>query len=96
MREGDVRDAVRASCSFPGVFPPMALGGRRSTTEASRGRPRAPGPGDGGESGVVLAVDCNSGTRWPAADSFVALALRAGLTPAARAGRAASSRAPTW
>ena len=25
-------------------------------------------------------MDCNSGTRWPAADSFVALALRAGLT----------------
>jgi len=28
----------------------------------------------------VVAVDCNSGTRWPAADSFVALALRAGVT----------------
>jgi hypothetical protein len=27
-----------------------------------------------------VAVDCNSGTRWPAADSFVAVALRAGLT----------------
>ena len=33
-----------------------------------------------GEAGIVVAVDCNSGTRWPAADSFVALALRAGLT----------------
>jgi len=33
-----------------------------------------------GEAGVVVAVDCNSGTRWPSADSFVALALRAGLT----------------
>jgi predicted acylesterase/phospholipase RssA len=33
-----------------------------------------------GDTGVVLAVDCNSGTRWPAADSFVAVALRAGLT----------------
>ena len=33
-----------------------------------------------GEGGVVLAVDCNAGGRWPAADSFVALALRAGLT----------------
>jgi hypothetical protein len=32
------------------------------------------------ETGVVVAVDVNSGTRWPAADSFVALALRAGLT----------------
>jgi predicted acylesterase/phospholipase RssA len=33
-----------------------------------------------GEDGVVLAVDCNSGTNWPSADSFVSLALRAGLT----------------
>jgi predicted acylesterase/phospholipase RssA len=33
-----------------------------------------------GEAGVVLAVDCNGGTRWPSADSFVAVALRAGLT----------------
>ena len=33
-----------------------------------------------GEAAVVVAVDCNSGTRWPAADSFVALALRAGVT----------------
>jgi NTE family protein len=29
LREGDVREAVRASCSFPGVFPPMVLNGRR-------------------------------------------------------------------
>src|SRR5262245_4232709 len=29
FREGDVREAVRASCSFPGVFPPMVVGGRR-------------------------------------------------------------------
>ena len=28
----------------------------------------------------MLAVDCNGGTRWPNAASFVALALRAGLT----------------
>src|SRR3954464_13367153 len=27
--EGDVREAVRASCSFPGVFPPMLICGRR-------------------------------------------------------------------
>jgi predicted acylesterase/phospholipase RssA len=33
-----------------------------------------------GDEGVVLAVDCNAGGRWPAADSFVAIALRAGLT----------------
>jgi predicted acylesterase/phospholipase RssA len=33
-----------------------------------------------GDSGVVVALDCNSGTRWPAADSFVAVALRAGLS----------------
>jgi hypothetical protein len=29
---------------------------------------------------VVLAVDCNAGGRWPAAASFAAIALRAGLT----------------
>jgi predicted acylesterase/phospholipase RssA len=33
-----------------------------------------------GEDGIVVAVDCNSGTRWPGADSFPAIALRAGLT----------------
>jgi NTE family protein len=81
LREGDVREAVRASCSFPGVFPPMVLDGRRlydggiSTVIPTRlAREMA------GEAGVVVAVDCNSGTRWPAADSFVALALRAGVT----------------
>jgi NTE family protein len=81
FREGDLRDAVRASCSFPGVFPPMVLNGRRlydggisEVIPVSLARELA------GEAGVVVAVDCNSGTRWPAADSFVALALRAGLT----------------
>ncbi len=81
LREGDVREAVRASCSFPGVFPPMVLDGRRlydggiSTVIPTRlAREMA------GEAGAVVAVDCNSGTRWPAADSFVALALRAGVT----------------
>lgn len=81
LREGDVREAVRASCSFPGVFPPMVLNGRRlydggiSTVIPTRlAREMA------GEAAVVVAVDCNSGTRWPAADSFVALALRAGVT----------------
>jgi hypothetical protein len=33
-----------------------------------------------GENGIVAAVDVNSGTNWPGADSFVAIALRAGLT----------------
>lgn len=79
--EGSVRDAVRASCSFPGFFPPFALGGRRlvdgSVSEVvpvRRTRDLA------GEHGVVVAVDCNAGGRWPAAGSFVAIALRAGLT----------------
>jgi NTE family protein len=79
--EGDVREAVRASCSFPGVFPPMVIGGRRlydggvsEVIPVSLARDMA------GEAGAVVAVDCNSGTRWPAADSFVAVALRAGLT----------------
>jgi len=79
--EGDVREAVRASCSFPGVFPPMLIGGRRlydggvsEVIPVSLAREMA------GDAGMVVAVDCNSGTRWPAADSFVAVALRAGLT----------------
>jgi NTE family protein len=81
FRSGELRDAVRASCSFPGVFPPMVLEGRRlydggvsEVVPVRRAREMA------GESGVVLALDCNSGTRWPAADSFVSLVLRAGLT----------------
>jgi len=81
FKDGDVREAVRASCSFPGVFPPMVIAGRRlydggvsEVIPVSLAREMA------GEAGVVVAVDCNSGTRWPAADSFVAVALRAGLT----------------
>jgi NTE family protein len=81
FREGNLRDAVRASCSFPGVFPPMLLDGRRlvdggvsEVVPVRRAREMA------GDSGVVLAVDCNAGGRWPAASSFAAIALRAGLT----------------
>jgi NTE family protein len=81
LRQGNLRDAVRASCSFPGAFPPMVLGGRRlydggisEVVPVSLARALA------GDAGGVVAVDCNSGTRWPAADSFVAVALRAGLT----------------
>jgi NTE family protein len=81
FREGNLRDAVRASCSFPGVFPPMLVGGRRlydgGITEVVPVRLARELAGD---AGAVVAVDCNSGTRWPAADSFVAVALRAGLT----------------
>ena len=81
FRQGNVRDAVRASCSFPGVFPPMLLDGRRlvdggvsEVVPVRRAREMA------GDSGVVLAVDCNAGGRWPGANSFAAIALRAGLT----------------
>jgi NTE family protein len=81
FKAGNIRDAVRASCSFPGFFPPYALGGRRlvdggvsEVVPVRRAREWA------GDRGVVLAVDCNAGGRWPAADSFVAIALRAGLT----------------
>jgi NTE family protein len=81
FRRGNVRDAVRASCSFPGFFPPMVLDGRRlvdgGVTEVvpvRRARELA------GEGGVVVAVDCNAGGRWPSKSSFVSLALRAGLT----------------
>ena len=81
FREGNLRDAVRASCSFPGVFPPMLLDGRRlvdggvsEVVPVRRAREMA------GDEGAVLAVDCNAGGRWPAASSFAAIALRAGLT----------------
>jgi NTE family protein len=81
FREGNLRDAVRASSSFPGFFPPMTIGGRRlvdggvsEVVPVRRARELA------GEAGVVVAVDCNAGGRWPAASSFVSLALRAGLT----------------
>jgi NTE family protein len=81
FRDGNVRDAVRASCSFPGVFPPFSWRGRRlvdggliEVVPVRRAREMA------GESGVVMAIDCNAGGKWPAADSFVAIALRAGLT----------------
>ncbi len=81
FREGNLRDAVRASCSFPGVFPPFLWNGRRlvdggvaEVVPVRLARELA------GEAGVVLAIDCNAGGRWPAADSFVAIALRAGLT----------------
>jgi NTE family protein len=81
FREGNLRDAVRASCSFPGVFPPMVLNGRRlydgGITEVI---PVRLAREMAGENGIVAAVDVNSGTNWPGADSFVAIALRAGLT----------------
>lgn len=81
FKEGPLRDPVRASCSFPGVFPPMLVNGRRLydggiTTVVPVRLARAMA----GETGLVVALDCNSGTRWPRADSFVSLALRAGLT----------------
>jgi NTE family protein len=78
---GELRVVVRASCCFPGVFPPIEVASRRlydggvsEVVPVRRAREMA------GETGVVVAIDCNSGTRWPAADSFVALALRAGVT----------------
>jgi len=81
FRTGNVRDAVRASCSFPGVFPPFILDGRRlydggvtDVVPVKLARELA------GDEGVVIAVDVNGGTKWPAAESFVAIALRAGLT----------------
>jgi NTE family protein len=81
LREGNLRDAVRASCSFPGVFPPMLhLGRRLYDGGISEVIPVRLAREMAGESGIVVAVDVNSGTRWPAADSFVAVALRAGLT----------------
>jgi len=81
FREGELRDAVRASCSFPGVFPPMVVNGRRLYDGGiSEVIPVRLARELAGEDGFVAAVDCNSGTKWPSADSFVSLALRAGLT----------------
>jgi NTE family protein len=81
FREGNLRDAVRASCSFPGVFPPMVVGGRRLYDGGvSEVIPVRLAREMAGEGGVVVALDCNSGTKWPGASSFVAIALRAGLT----------------
>ncbi len=81
LNKGNLRDAVRASCSFPGFFPPMPLDGRRLYDgEVTEVIPVRLARRMAGEAGVVVAVDCNSGTKWPAAESFVAIALRAGLT----------------
>jgi NTE family protein len=81
LREGALRDAVRASCSYPGVFPPYVLNGRRLYDGGvSEVVPVRVARDLAGEGGVVLASDCNSGTKWPAADTFVAVALRAGVT----------------
>jgi NTE family protein len=81
FKSGNVRDAVRASCSFPGIFPPFIHEGRRlydggvtDVVPVKLARELA------GEDGIVIAVDVNGGTKWPAAESFVAIALRAGLT----------------
>lgn len=81
LRSGDLRDAVRASCSFPGVFPPMTIDGRRFYDGGvSEVVPVKTARQIAGENGVVVAVDCNSGARWPEATSFPAIALRAGLS----------------
>ena len=81
FKSGNVRDAVRASCSFPGIFPPFLWEGRRlydggvtDVVPVKLARELA------GDEGIVVAVDVNGGTKWPAAESFVAIALRAGLT----------------
>jgi NTE family protein len=81
FRSGPLRDAVRASCSFPGVFPPMTIDGRRLYDGGvSEVIPVRLAREMAGTDGLVVAMDCNSGTNWPAAASFVAVALRAGLT----------------
>ena len=99
FREGDVREAVRASCSFPGVFPPMVVNGRRLYDGGvSEVRSRFALARDmAGEGGVVLAVDCNGGHALAgSAASFVARGAARRPHAAARPDRAASCRAPTW
>jgi NTE family protein len=81
FQSGNLRDAVRASCSFPGVFPPTVLEGRRFVDGGvSEVVPVRLAREMAGEEGAVVAVDCNAGGRWPLATSFAAIALRAGLT----------------
>jgi NTE family protein len=81
LDSGDLRDAVRASCSFPGMFPPMQLGPRRLVSgEVLEVVPIRVARQLAGDDGLVVAVDCNAGAKWPAASSFGAIALRAGLT----------------
>jgi NTE family protein len=81
LRDGDLREAVRASCSFPGMFPPMQVGSRRLVSgEVSEVVPIRVARQIAGEDDLVVAVDCNAGAKWPAASSFGAIALRAGLT----------------
>ena len=81
FKEGNLRDAVRATCSFPGVFPPVVLEGRRFVDGGvSEVVPVRLARDMAGDAGVVVAVDCNAGGRWPVATSFAAIALRAGLT----------------
>ncbi len=72
---------MRASCSFPGFFPPYAWNGRRLVDGGvSEVVPVRAARDMGGEGSLVVAADCNAGGRWPVATSFVAIALRAGLT----------------
>jgi len=81
LRDGDLREAVRASCSFPGMFPPMQVGARRLVSgEVSEVVPVRVARQMAGDDGAVVAVDCNAGAKWPPASSFTAIALRAGLT----------------
>jgi len=81
LKDGDLREAVRASCSFPGVFPPMQVGGRRFVSgEVSEVVPVRVARQMAGDDGLVAAIDCNAGARWPQASSFTAIAIRAGLT----------------
>jgi NTE family protein len=84
FKSGSVRDAVRASCSFPGVFPPFLLDGRRLY--------------DGGVTDVVpvklareLAGDEARGGRRPSR-SWPSLC--APVSPCFGRGRASSFREP--
>jgi NTE family protein len=81
LESGDLREAVRASCSFPGMFPPMQWGSRRLVSgEVSEVVPIRVARQKAGDDPLVVAVDCNAGAKWPVASSFGAIALRAGLT----------------
>jgi hypothetical protein len=81
FKEGDVREAVPRVLQLPGGLP--ADGHRRAPPLRRRrvgSDPGQPGPRHGGERREWWSRRLQRRHRWPSADSFVAVALRAGLT----------------
>ena len=77
---GNVRDAVRASCSFPGIFPPFIWEGRRLL----RRRRHRCGPGEAGPRTCGRRGGRDRGGRQPSAARSGRPRSRRGLSPCAR------------